>query len=123
MKIKISIGNVSLTANLNDNETARRIYNALPFNLPYNVWGDEIYFSIPVHLDLEEGREIMEVGELAYWPTGNAFCIFYGRTPASTDERPRAASAVSPFGKIERDAIVLRRIKAGKIQVEKLEEG
>ena len=123
MKIKISIGNVSLTANLNDNETARRIYNALPFNLPYNVWGDEIYFSIPVHLDLEEGREIMEVGELAYWPTGNAFCIFYGRTPASMDERPRAASAVSPFGKIEGDATALRKIKSGKIQVEKLEEG
>ncbi|MGB6680018.1 MAG: cyclophilin-like fold protein, partial [Candidatus Bathyarchaeia archaeon] len=99
------------------------IYDALPFNLPFNIWGDEIYFSIPVHLDLEEGREIMEVGGLAYWPTGNAFCIFYGRTPASTDERPRAASAVSPFGKIEGDATVLRQIKAGKIQVEKLEEG
>lgn len=123
MKIKISIGNVSLTANLLDNETARRIYNALPFNLPFNVWGDEIYFSIPVHLDFEEGREIMEVGELAYWPTGNAFCIFYGRTPASTDERPRAASAVSPFGKIEGDATALRKIKSGKIQVEKLEDG
>jgi hypothetical protein len=123
MKIKISIGNVSLTARLLDNETARRIYDALPFNLPFNVWGDEIYFSIPVHLNLEEGREIMEVGELAYWPTGNAFCIFYGRTPASTDERPRAASAVSPFGKIEGDATALRKIKSGKIQVEKLEEG
>jgi hypothetical protein len=123
MKIKISIGNVSLTASLLDNETARRIYDALPFNLPFNVWGDEIYFSIPVHLDLEEGREIMEVGELAYWPTGKAFCIFYGRTPASTDERPRAASAVSPFGKIEGDATVLRQMKSGKIQVEKLEEG
>lgn len=65
----------------------------------------------------------MEVGELAYWPTGNAFCIFYGRTPASMDERPRAASAVSPFGKIEGDATVLRQIEEEKIQVEKLEEG
>jgi hypothetical protein len=123
MKIKITIGNVSLTANFLDNETARRIYDALPFDLPYNVWGDEIYFSIPVHLGIEEGREIVEVGELAYWPPGNAFCIFYGKTPASTDERPRAASAVSPFGKIEGDATVLRQIEAGKIQVEKIEEG
>jgi hypothetical protein len=73
--------------------------------LPYNVWGDEIYFSIRVYLDLEEGREIMELGELAYWPPGNAFCVFYGRTPASMDERPRAASAASPVGKIEGDAI------------------
>jgi hypothetical protein len=120
MKIKISIGDISLTANLNDSEIARQIYDALPFDLPFNVWGDEIYFSIPVHLDLEEGREIMEVGELAYWPPGNAFCIFYGRTPLSTDDRPRAASDVSPFGKIEGDATVLRGIRAGTIQVEKL---
>jgi len=123
MKIKISLGNVSLTAYLKDNETTRKIFDALPFKLPYNVWGDEIYFSIPVYLDLEEGREIMELGELAYWPPGNAFCIIYGRTPASMDERPRAASAVSPFGKIEGDATLLRKAKAVKIQVEKLEKG
>jgi hypothetical protein len=122
MKIKISVGNVALTANLLDNETARRIYDALPLDLPYNVWGDEIYFSIPVRLDLEDGREIMEVGELAYWPPGNAFCIFYGKTPASTDDRPRAASAVSPFGKIEGNATVLRRARAEKIQIVELEE-
>jgi hypothetical protein len=65
----------------------------------------------------------MEVGELAYWPTGSAFCIFYGRTPVSLDERPRAASAVIPFGRIEGDATVLRQVKADKIQVEKIEEG
>jgi hypothetical protein len=123
MKIKISIGNIFLTANLDDSEIARQIFDALPFDLPYNVWGDEIYFSIPVHLDLKEGREVMEVGELAYWPPGNAFCIFYGRTPASTDEKPRAASVVSPFGRIEGDATVLRGVKAGTIQIEKLEDG
>ena len=122
MKIRIRVGETTLTATLEDNETARKIYDALPFDLPYNVWGDEIYFSIPVHLDLEEGREIMEVGELAYWPAGQAFCIFYGRTPVSHDERPRAASAVIPFGRIEEDATVLRRAKADKIQVEKLED-
>lgn len=123
MKIKISVGNVSLSATLEDNKTARRIYDALPFDLPYNVWGDEIYFSIPVHLDLEEGREIMEIGELAYWPPGHAFCIFYGKTPASMDERPRAASEVTPFGKINGDVTVLRRTRSDKIQVEKLKEG
>jgi len=123
MKINIKVGDISVTAILEDNETARRIYDALPFDLPYNVWGDEIYFSIPVHLNLEGDREIMEVGELAYWPPGHAFCIFYGKTPASLDERPRAASAVFLFGRIEGDATVLRQTKAEKIQVEKLEEG
>ncbi len=122
MKIKIKVGDILLNAILEDNETARRIYDALPFDLPYNVWGDEIYFSIPVHMDIEEGREIMEVGELAYWPPGNAFCIFYGKTPASLDERPRAASTVIPFGRVEEDATVLRQAKAEKIQIEKLED-
>lgn len=122
MKIKITVGDVALTASLIDNETARSIYAALPFSLPYNVWGDEIYFAIPVHLDLEEGREIMEVGELAYWPPGNAFCIFYGKTPASLDDRPRAASPVIPIGIIEGDATLLCEAAAEKIQVEKLNE-
>ena len=120
MKIKISVGNVSLTATLEDNETARGIYDTLPLDEPYDVWGDEIYFSIPVRLDLQEGRETMEIGELGYWPSGNAFCIFYGRTPVSTDEHPRAASAVSPFGKIDGDATVLRQARADRIRVEKL---
>ena len=122
MKIKIKIGGISLTAILEDNETGRRIYDALPFDLPYNVWGDEIYFSIPVDLDLEGGREIMEVGELAYWPPGHAFCIFYGKTPASLDERPRAASAVIPIGRVEGDATLLRQAKAENIQVGKIEQ-
>ncbi len=122
MKIRIKVGETTLTATLDDNETARKIYDALPFDLPYNVWGDEIYFSIPVHLDLEEGRETMEVGELAYWPPGHAFCIFYGRTPVSLDERPRAASTVIPFGRIEGDATVLCHAKAERIQVEKVED-
>lgn len=64
----------------------------------------------------------MEVGEIAYWPPGNAFCIFYGKTPASIDERPKAASAVAPFGRIGGDASVLRQAKAATIRVEKLEE-
>ena len=122
MKIKIKVGEITLTATLEDTEIARKIYDALPFDLPYNVWGDEIYFSIPVHLDLEEGREIMEIGEIAYWPAGSAFCIFYGRTPVSLDDRPRAASTVIPFGRIEGDATLLRRAKAEKILVEKLED-
>ncbi len=122
MKIKIKVGDISVIAVLEDNETAKKIYDALPFDLPYNVWGDEIYFSIPVHLELEEGREIMEVGELAYWPPGHAFCIFYGKTPVSLDDRPKAASTVIPIGRVEGDATLLRQARAEKIQVKKLEE-
>ena len=119
MKIKITVGDISLSATLSDNKTAQTIYKALPIESTYNVWGDEFYFPIPVHMDIEGGREIMEIGELGYWPPGNAFCIFFGKTPVSTDERPRAASDVSPFGQIDGDATVFRQSTASTIKIEK----
>lgn len=123
VKIRIQVGTIILSADLLENETAKKIYAALPFNLPYQTWGDEIYFRIPVRLDLENGQDKMKVGDLAYWPPGQAFCIFYGPTPVSTDEAPRAASEVTLFGSIDAEAVVqLRKAKAAKIQVEKVEE-
>jgi len=122
MKIRIKVGNAALEAELFNNETAKAIYAALPFDLPYNVWGDEIYFGVPIRLEQEEGQEIMEVGDIAYWPPGHAFCIFYGRTPASTDDQPRAASHVTRFGKIIGDATTLRNTRGDAILVEKIEE-
>lgn len=63
--------------------------------------GEEYYGSVGIDIP-EDGtaREIMEVGEIAYWPPGRALCIFFGRTPASTDARPRAASPVMPIGRV-----------------------
>jgi hypothetical protein len=85
---------------LNDSTTADALFLALPLEREINVWGGEIYFEIPVHDKLEKGRKIMEVGEVAYWPEGEAFCIFFGRTPASTGEAPEAYTAVTPLGKV-----------------------
>ena len=122
MKIRIIVGQEVFSADLLENETAKAIYQALPFDLPYNTWGNEIYFEIPVHLELENGQEIMEIGDLAYWPPGHAFCIFYGKTPVSTDDRPRAASDVTRFGKItEGDPASLPKAKAAIIRIEKME--
>ena len=118
MKIRITVGDVSVTATLRDTELARAIYEALPFDLPYTTWGDEIYFGIPVHEDISNGQEIVEVGDLGYWPPGHAFCIFYGRTPASTDDRPRAASEIEVWGTIDDSATDLRDASASTIVVE-----
>jgi uncharacterized protein len=85
---------------LNDSPTADSVYLALPLEREINVWGGEIYFEIPVHEKLSHGRKVMEVGEVAYWPEGNALCIFFGRTPASKGEAPEAYSPVTPLGKI-----------------------
>ncbi len=99
-----------LEGEIDDNETGRAIAAVLPIFGKANIWGDEIYFEIPVTLSEEAGaRAEVEVGTLAYWPPGNALCIFYGRTPVSTDDTPRAYSPVNKFGRILGDATELRR--------------
>jgi hypothetical protein len=119
--IRITAGTVQVEAVLTDSPTATKVWEALPIEGRGNTWGDEIYFSIPVKAGEEPGaREIMAVGELAYWPPGNAFCILFGRTPASTDDRPRCASAVNPIGQIQGDATVFRSVSSGtKVRLER----
>jgi hypothetical protein len=121
-KIKIVAGEVSATATLNDGPTAEAIWNALPIEGRVNTWGDEIYFDIPVQLALEDGAsEVVQLGDLGYWPTGHAFCIFFGLTPVSRGDEIRAASAVNVFGQIEGDATVFKEVSNGEtIKVEEL---
>jgi len=100
-----------LTASLNDSTTAAAIEKALPLQGVANRWGDEIYFTIPVHVaEAPDARQDMAAGELGYWPVGAAFCIFFGPTPVSTSSLPRAYSNVNPFGRIEEDEAVVRSI-------------
>ena len=111
-QILIKAGSVSLTAILSQNKTANAILQALPIEGRAKRWGDEIYFSIPIQLDeAEDARQVMEIGELGYWPVGTAFCIFFGKTPVSQGEEPRAYSNVNPFGKIEGDATLLQSVR------------
>ncbi len=113
-KIRISAGKVQAEAVLNESPTATKIWEALPIDGRANTWGDEIYFTIPVQAPQEkDAREIVAVGELGYWGPGSAFCIFFGRTPASTDDRPRAASAVNILGNVQGDATVFRAVASG----------
>ena len=113
-EIRIIAGEVSATAVLDDTPTARAILEALPIDGQANTWGDEIYFSIPVRAEQEPGAgDLVEVGDLGYWPPGSAFCIFFGRTPASQGDEARAASAVNVFGRIQGDATVFKQISAG----------
>ena len=113
-KIRITAGKVSAEAILNDSATASKIWEALPIEGRGNTWGKEIYFSIPVEARQEKGaRGIVAVGELGYWPPGSAFCIFFGRTPASTDDRPRAASPVNIIGQIQGDAGAFKSVASG----------
>lgn len=121
MKIKIKSNDVEAESELNDTETAKAIYEKLPIEGTVNTWGDEIYFEIPIDLSLEENaKEEVEKGDLAYWPQGKCFCIFFGRTPASVNDNPRAASKVNIFGKLIGDYTIFKKVKDGeKITIEK----
>lgn len=115
-RIKIISGKISAVAELNESRTAGALWEALPIESRAQRWGEEVYFSIPVSAELEPGaKEEMEVGELGYWPAGPAFCIFFGRTPASVGDKPRAASAVNPLGRVQGDARVFGRVKSGAV--------
>ena len=112
--IIIESGDIRLNAELNDSETARAILDVLPLEGSSNVWGDEIYFSIPVHVqEATDARQEVNVGDLAFWPAGDAFCIFFGPTPVSTSDIPKAYSPVNQFGKIIGDASVLKQVSNG----------
>jgi uncharacterized protein len=113
-KIKIIAGNIEIKAELNDSPTAKAIADELPVEAKGQRWGGEIYFSIPVKAELEsDSREILKAGELGYWPTGNAFCIFFGPTPVSQGNKIQAASAVNIIGKMRGDWSVLWDVHSG----------
>jgi len=99
--ITITIAGQDFSARLNDSAAARELIEALPLTVTMSRWGDEYYGGCTLNIeDMDSAREIMEVGEIAYWPPGSALCFFFGATPASTDERPQAASPVVPLGRI-----------------------
>jgi len=121
-KITIRAGNLSMPAELNEQPTARQIWQALPIEGRVNRWGDEIYFEIPVIASQEaDAREEVEVGELGYWPVGHAFCVFFGPTPVSNGPRPRAYSPVNILGRVIGDATLFRQVKSGERVVLKAE--
>jgi len=113
-EMKITAGSVEMTAEMNDGETAEAIWDALPMNGRVNTWGDEIYFGIPVSAGEENGKEVVELGDIAYWPPGSAFCIFFGPTPASTGDEIRPASAVNVVGKVKGDATAFKAVRSGE---------
>ncbi|MBW1731534.1 MAG: hypothetical protein JRH08_11420 [Deltaproteobacteria bacterium] len=111
MKIRIVVGSVTLDAELNETPTAKKVGDILPFRGGFNTWGDEIYFEIPVQAELDESaKEEVSLGDLGYWPTGNAFCIFFGPTPMSREGKIIPASAVNIIGRVLGDATQLKEV-------------
>ena len=113
-KILITISNLSVSAELNNSVSADKIWEALPLSGSANVWGDEIYFEIPVSLkEVSDAQQEVEVGTLAYWPPGSALCFFFCKTPVSTSDKPKAYSPVNILGLVDGDSKVFKIVEAG----------
>ena len=112
-RIRITAGAIKAEAVLDQSNTAQAVWDALPLSVPGDTWGDEIYFGIPVKAKAENPCETVEMGDLAYWPPGSAFCIFFGPTPASRGAEIRPASPVNVFGRVTGDPTIFKKVPAG----------
>lgn len=113
-RIKITAGEVTVTATLNDSPTADRIWQAMPIRGRAATWGDEIYFSTPVSVEqASDATDVFERGAVAFWPPGKALCIFFGPTPASVADEPRMASPGNLAGMVDGSIEALGRVRSG----------
>ncbi|MDD5510361.1 MAG: cyclophilin-like fold protein [Dehalococcoidales bacterium] len=120
-RIIIRTSSIEIEAELIDCATSDAIWKALPLESMVNTWGQEIYFNIPVSIGLENGQEVVNAGDIAYWPPGKAFCIFFGPTPGSRGNEIRAASKVNVFGKVTSDCNIPGRVSDGeKVSIERV---
>jgi hypothetical protein len=113
-QIKITVGKIEVEGWLNETETAGKVWESLPITGSINLWGDEIYFEIPVEAGLENAREVVSLGDIAYWPQGSAMCIFLGKTPVSRGKEIRAVSPVNVIGGIKGVEKLLGKVRQGE---------
>ena len=115
-KMKIKVGKTEVEAVLTNKnpETADAIWRALPLRGKTNRWGDEIYFEIPVRTEKENSQEVVEMGDMGFWPPGHALCIFFGPTPVSKKGEIRAYSAVNVFARVVGDTKVFKEVGDGE---------
>lgn len=120
-RIRITAGKATCEATLDGSRTATAIWDALPIEGRGNTWGDEIYFAIPVTCPRDSPREVVEMGDLGYWPPGSAFCIFFGPTPASRGGEIRPASPVDVFGRVDGDPSIFKTVRSGSpVKIERV---
>jgi len=116
-RIGIHIGEQTYTATLHENAVADALWQALPIEVDFNTWGDEIYFDTGVVIEPESTQPVVDLGDIAYWPPGRAMCLFYGPTPASRGEEIRPAGPVTVIGRLDGDPRLLKGVHGNQVRV------
>lgn len=112
---------VRVVCELTEHSELEKLFAFSPFDSEVERWGDEIYFELPIRLEFNGEKTLMEVGEVAYWPEGNSLCIFFGPTPISRNEKPIAYSKVKPLGRVIEGLEHLRKVKEGEVAKVRIE--
>ena len=115
MKLRIEAGTLVLTVQLLDTPTAKALLAAVPFEARAQTWGEEVYFTTPVKVELEsDARQVVDPGTVCFWTEGDAIALPYGRTPISSDERPKLASRCNVLGRLEGDPRQIGKLGSGE---------
>ena len=122
-KCKICIKNYEIIVDLNDSETAKKIWESLPINSKANIWGEEVYFYISVSAALEKNaKDVINFGEIVYWSAGKAIAIGFGKPPISVESEIRLADKCNVWGTTSFDLKKLKDVELGcEVLVEKYE--
>lgn len=105
-------GSEGVLARILSPRTVDAIVRLLPLEGRAGVWQGGVYFAVPLKMGAEKPRETVKMGDLAYWPLGSAFCIFF------EDMRPH--TPVNLIGQITGSIEVFRRVRSGmRIRVER----
>lgn len=100
--LSVTVDDIALEATWTDDapETRRALADALPVAGDAVRWGDELYIDAAIDAPLENAREVVPEGAIAYWPAGSKLCLFWGPTPASVEDEPRAAAPVTVVARV-----------------------
>ena len=116
--VAIITGFDNITIELDDissPKTCKSILDSLPFSTNAHVWGEEIYTDeSPITQAEENAKDLVDLNDVAYWPSGKAICLFFGPTPIGKKGEIKPYSPVNIIGKIiNADKLVIKNFKEG----------